>query len=130
MTIAADSYFAQTYAEARAKFLAASDAAGLAVTSHAHPLPGHDGEALAMDVVRDGATDAPSLLLVTSACHGVEGFCGSGVQNALLADSTLRAQARDAGIAILFIHALNPWGFSQWRRTTDRKSTRLNSSHG
>ena len=115
---AADSYFAQTYAEARAKFLAASAAAGLAVTSHVHPLTGHDGEVLAMDIVRDGPADAPSLLLVTSACHGVEGFCGSGVQGALLADAALRQQARDAGIAILFIHALNPWGFSQWRRTT------------
>ena len=72
----ADTYFAQTYAEARAKFLAAAAAAGLPVTSHLHPLPGHDGEALAMDVVRDGPADAPSLLLVTSACHGVEGFCG------------------------------------------------------
>ena len=114
----ADNFFAQSYAEARAKFLAASAAAGLAVTGHVHPLPGHDGEVLAMDIVRDGPADAKSLLLVTSACHGVEGFCGSGVQGALLADSALRQQARDAGIAILFIHALNPWGFSQWRRTT------------
>ena len=114
----ADHFFAQSYAEARAKFLAASAAAGLTVTSHVHPLPGHDGEVLAMDIVRDGPADAKSVLLVTSACHGVEGFCGSGVQGALLADAALRQQARDAGVAILFVHALNPWGFSQWRRTT------------
>ena len=78
--------FAQTYAEARAKFLAAVDAAGLDVHSHAHPLLGRDGEALAMDVVRDGPADATRLLIVSSACHGVEGFCGSGVQVALLGD--------------------------------------------
>ena len=111
-------FFAQTYAEARAGFLAAAQAAGLAVQSHPHPLKGRDGEDLAMDVVRDGPADAPALLLVSSACHGVEGFCGSGVQRALLADAAFRQQARAAGVAVLYVHALNPWGFSWWRRTT------------
>ena len=110
--------FAQTYDEARAKFLAAVDAAGLDFHSHAHPLLGRDGEALAMDVVREGARDAKSLLIVSSACHGVEGFCGSGVQVALLGDEAFRAAARAAGVAVLHVHALNPYGFSWWRRTT------------
>ena len=48
-------FFAPSYAEARAKFLAAAEAAGLAVQSHRHPLLGRDGEVLAMDVARDGA---------------------------------------------------------------------------
>ena len=61
--------------------------------SHAHPLLGRDGEALAMDVVRDGAADARALLIVSSACHGVEGFCGSGVQVALLRDAAWHAAA-------------------------------------
>ena len=114
----ANQHFSQTYAEARAKFRAAAEAAGLAIDSHAHPLTGHDGEALAMDVVRDGPADAPALLLLTSACHGVEGFCGSGVQVALLQDTALRAAAHQAGVALLYVHALNPHGFSWWRRTT------------
>ncbi len=111
-------FFAQSYGEARAGFLAEAEAAGLAVQSHPHPLRGMDGEPLAMDVARDGAADAPAVLIVSSACHGVEGFCGSGVQRALLAEQDLRARARAAGVALLFIHALNPWGFSWWRRTT------------
>ena len=111
-------FFAQTYAEARGKFLAAADAAGLAVQSHPHPLIGHDGEPLAMDVARVGPADAQGLLMVSSACHGVEGFCGSGVQNALLADAGFHAQAMEAGVAVLYVHALNPHGFSFWRRTT------------
>jgi len=119
MTAAHDPHFAQTYADARAKFLAAAAAAGLAVQSHPHPLPGHDGEALAMDIVRDGPADAPALLVLSSGCHGVEGFCGSGVQSAVLADTALRRTARDAGVAILLVHALNPWGFSHWRRVTE-----------
>jgi hypothetical protein len=111
-------FFAQAYAEARQKFLAAAAAAGLGVQSHPHPLPGKDGEALAMDVARSGPADAASLLIVSSACHGVEGFCGSGLQNALLADAGFQRQSDAAGVAVLYVHALNPYGFSWWRRTT------------
>lgn len=111
-------HFSQTYAEARGKFLQAADQAGWAVESHVHPLVGHDGETLAMDVARIGPADAAGLLLVTSACHGVEGFCGSGVQIRLLHDPDWHAAVRDSGCAVLFIHALNPHGFSHWRRTT------------
>jgi hypothetical protein len=110
--------FSQTYAEARAKFLAAAEAAGLDVTSHVHPLRGRDGEEMAMDVVRDGPADAAGVLILSSGCHGVEGYCGSGVQVALLGDQAFRAAAREAGVAVLHIHALNPYGFSWWRRTT------------
>jgi hypothetical protein len=111
-------YFSQSYSEARAKFLAAAEQAGLVVESQVHPLLGRDGETLAMDVARDGSKDAPGLLIVSSACHGVEGYCGSGVQIALLDDDAWRAAAREANVAVLYIHGLNPYGFSWWRRTT------------
>ncbi len=114
----ASAAFSQSYAEARAKFLAVAEAAGLDVQSHAHPLLGRDGEALAMDVVRDGPADAKHVLLISSACHGVEGYCGSGVQITLLGDAAFRAAARAAGVAVLYVHGLNPHGFSWWRRTT------------
>lgn len=110
--------FAQSYREAREKFFAAAERAGLDVESHVHPLLGRDGETLAMDVVLDGPRDASRLLIITSACHGVEGFCGSGIQNALLHDGPWRRTAADAGVAVLYIHALNPYGFSWWRRVT------------
>lgn len=114
-------FFAQSYAEARAKFRAACEAQGLHVLSHAHPMLGRDGEPLAMDVALAGPADAKRLLMITSGCHGVEGYCGSGVQNALLASTgngAFAARARDAGVAVLYIHALNPYGFSWLRRTT------------
>lgn len=113
-----DAAFAQTYAEARSKFLQAAAAAGLAVQAHRLPLRGRDGEELAVDVARHGADDAAHLLIVSSGCHGVEGFCGSGVQGALLRDPSWHAAAAPAGVAVLYVHALNPWGFSWWRRTT------------
>jgi len=112
------SAFAQTYAEARGKFIAAAEAAGLDVFGHAHPMLGRDGEALAMDVALEGRRDAHSLLLVSSGCHGVEGFCGSGVQVALLRDAAWRALLHESGVAVLYLHALNPYGFSWWRRVT------------
>ena len=110
--------FADTYAQARQKFLTAAAAAGLQAESTPHPLQGRDGEALAMDVARDGPADAANLLIVSSACHGVEGFCGSGVQVAALGDGAWHEQARAAGVAVLYIHGLNPFGFSHLRRTT------------
>jgi len=114
----ASRFFAQSYAEARSKFLAAAEAAGLQVGTHPHPLPGRDGELMAMDVARFGPQDSDRLLIISSACHGVEGYCGSGVQGALLADAGLHAAAGAAGVALLYIHALNPYGFSWLRRTT------------
>jgi hypothetical protein len=116
--VKASTYFAQSYAEARRKFIDAATAAGQEPVAHPHPLLGRDGEALAMDVARFGAADAPAVLVITSGCHGVEGFCGSGVQNALLADRGLHAAAGSAGVALLYMHALNPYGFSWLRRTT------------
>lgn len=110
--------FSSSYAQARIKFLDAAAAAGLAVQSHAHPLKGRDGEDLAMDVARDGPTDAHNLLIVSSACHGVEGYCGSGVQVHALHDAEWLEKARATGTAVLYIHALNPYGFSHIRRTT------------
>ena len=111
-------HFSQSYQEARTKFLAAAEACDLDVQSHPHPMLGRDGEELAMDVALDGARDAARLLIVSSACHGVEGYCGSGVQTMLLRDASFRATAAQAGVAVLYIHALNPYGFSWSRRTT------------
>ncbi|MDE2613308.1 MAG: M14 family metallopeptidase [Burkholderiales bacterium] len=118
VALSAERFFAASYAQARGRFLAAAEGAGLDVQSHAHPLTGRDGEPLAMDVARQGAADAGALLVVSSACHGVEGYCGSGVQNALLADAGFRRAAAEAGVAVLYVHALNPWGFSWLHRTT------------
>jgi hypothetical protein len=110
--------FSPSYARARTQFLEAAATAGLSIESHAHPLKGRDGEDLAMDVVRDGPADAERLLIVSSACHGVEGYCGSGVQVFALHDDEWRARARAANVAVLYIHALNPYGFSHLRRFT------------
>jgi len=110
--------FSPSYARARVRFLEAAASAGMAIRSHNHPLRGRDGETLAMDVALDGPANAQRLLIVSSACHGVEGYCGSGVQVFAAHDAEWRAHARRAGISVLYIHALNPHGFSFERRVT------------
>ena len=110
--------FSQGYAEARQRFLTALAEVGLVAQAHVHPLRGQDGEELALDVALDGEATSARMLIISSACHGVEGFCGSAVQTMLLHDAAFRAHCRANGVAVLYLHALNPHGFSWWRRTT------------
>jgi len=78
------SYFSESYTESRGKFLAAADAANAHLTSIKHPGQGPDGEALYMDVASVGRQDAENAVVIVAGTHGIEGFCGAGVQTALL----------------------------------------------
>ncbi|VVE49954.1 hypothetical protein PCE31106_04606 [Pandoraea cepalis] len=122
----ANKFFSATYAQARARFAAAARAAGAAVTSHLLPgIAGREGEELATDVVRLGAPRTRRLLILTSGTHGVEGFCGSAAQVALLGDAGLQARLAAADVAILVVHAINPYGFS-WLSRTNEDNVDLN----
>ena len=111
------SYFSPNYATARAKFLAAATAAGGAPVAYPHPLKGPEGEDLATDVVRIGPADAHRYIVLNTATHGVEGFCGSG---ALIGALTERLDRElPPGVAFLMIHAINPHGFAWIRRVTE-----------
>jgi len=112
-------HFAPNYAEARAGFLAAAARRGLAVESAVNPLKGAHGEELATDAVLLGVPDAPSLLILTSGTHGVEGFCGSGCQRALLDDDDMIRRLEAGRVAVLLVHAVNPYGFSHLRRVNE-----------
>jgi hypothetical protein len=114
----AEGAFSRSYAEARRKFLDAAAAAHLPVYSTQHPLPGRDGEPLALDVAIAGNPNAERVLMVSSGCHGVEGYCGSGVQVAALRDPQWAARLAAGDLAVLYLHALNPYGFSHIRRVT------------
>ena len=118
MTSAA--YFASSYAKARAQFLQAAADNGLSVDSYAiEAHVGLEGETLTTDVVRLGPASAGRLLVTTSGTHGVEGFCGSASQIALLHDQGLRALLDQSNVAILVVHAINPYGFSYLSRTNE-----------
>jgi predicted deacylase len=116
----ASQHFSSSYANAREQYLRA--AADIQVRVESHVIPGHrglEGEELATDVVRLGPETARRLLVLTSGTHGVEGFCGSAAQIALLHDRVLQALLDKLNVAVLVVHAINPYGFSHLSRTNE-----------
>lgn len=122
-----DACFSRSYAQARQRFVDAAQAVGARQRSIPMPelpdlpdLRGANGEPLSTDLAYLGADDAHSLIVLSSGVHGVEGYCGSGCQIALLQDAELLRAAEQHRVAILLIHAVNPWGFSHgWRTNED-----------
>ncbi len=112
----AGSPFSDTYAEARDKFRNAAIGAGAHLSSYAHPERGPDGGDLTTDVAWIGPADARGVLVLVSGTHGVEGHCGSGAQ----IDWLRRGEAARLGpdLAVLLVHAINPYGFAWSRRVT------------
>lgn len=111
-------YFSGSYAEARKAFLDACESAGVSVRSHVMPgLRGPQGEELAMDVARAGAVSPARLVIVSSGTHGIEGYAGSACQTGLLRAGL--ATDLPPGAGIVFIHAVNPYGFAHERRVNE-----------
>lgn len=92
-----------------------ASAAGAKVHSYLNPYQGPEGEELATDVIFLGDSHADSVLVLLSATHGVEGFCGSAVQVDFLRCGVQIPE----GVAVLLIHAINPHGFAWLRRVTE-----------
>ncbi|MEL8054999.1 MAG: M14 family metallopeptidase [Pseudomonadota bacterium] len=112
------SYSSDHYTEAREKFLAACVERNLTVESLLNPnAKGSRGEDLYTDIALIGRADAPTMLIISSATHGVEGYCGSGPQTGLLREGYFDPLPDDT--AVLMIHAMNPYGFSHDRRVTE-----------
>lgn len=114
--MSAKRFFARDYAEARAKFLEAAAAAGAKVQTFKHPEKGPNGELLATDVARIGSPSARNIVVIQSATHGVEGFCGSGTQVGWLKLGDWKKLPKN--VAVLLVHAINPHGFAWVRRVT------------
>lgn len=114
-----DACFSGSYREARQKFLARCAQSPAAMRAYESPLRGRDGEALAVDCALFGKPDSAKLLIVSSGCHGVEGYCGSGIQIHSLDGAWLQLMAQQKNVAVLYVHALNPHGFSYGRRVTE-----------
>lgn len=115
--------FSTSFAAARALFRERAAAAGGHLEEHVHPLAGPQGEPLFLDVARFGRDDARRVLLVHSGTHGIEGYCGSGIQSFLLAGGL--ASRLPAEAALVLVHAVNPWGFA-WSRRVNEDNVDLN----
>jgi hypothetical protein len=110
-------FFAPTYRVAREQLLGAVADTGAFVASHEHPGPSSDEQPLFTDIVRLGPEGARRILLIISGTHGVEGFAGSAIQIAALRHAHAVGLPDDT--ALLLIHALNPYGFSWYRRVDE-----------
>ncbi len=110
--------FSRTYPEARAKFVDAVRAAGGTVTSYRHDTQkGPAGEDLYLDVGVVGPKDASRRMVAACGTHGIEGFSGSAAQVAWLAGGG--AKRLPADTSVVFLHAMNPWGFAHQTRCTE-----------
>jgi hypothetical protein len=114
-----DSCFSDSYFEARDKFKAAARDAGAAVTSFVLGNLGPVGEELTSDIAWLGAPDAPKVLATISGTHGVEGFFGSATQIEWLRRAKVAPLPKNSEVAVLHIHAINPYGFAWLRRSNE-----------
>jgi Protein of unknown function (DUF2817) len=99
--------FSTSYAQARVKFLEAAATAGLQIESFNHPLPGKDGEVVALDTALQHPANVKTtdkLLVMNSASKGAESFGGSGAQVFVLHDAEWMYKARAAGVSVLYLH--------------------------
>jgi hypothetical protein len=115
--ISMDSCFSENYALAREKFLRTAREAGARVSSFLLGNQGPEGVELASDVAWLGAPNAAKVLATISGTHGVEGFFGSATQIEWLRRSKSAQLPKD--VAVLHIHAINPYGFAYLRRTNE-----------
>ena len=112
-----DACFAVDYRSARDLFLRLARAAGGRMHAYPNTNRGPYGETLTTDIAWFGPQDASRVLVLVSATHGVEGFCGSGAQVDWILTGGPSALPPDT--AALLVHALNPHGFAWLRRVTE-----------
>lgn len=93
--------------------------------SYTHPMLSPSKEPLATDVFWIGPKESNRVIVLISGTHGIEGYAGSAIQSFLLSligNGDLRLPQ---DTALLFIHALNPWGMA-WHRRCDEKGIDIN----
>lgn len=110
-------HFYFKYSKARHNFLSAASDQATLIKSWQHPLRGIGGEKLYLDLAWFGALSAKKVLLLISGVHGVEGYCGSGIQVGSIRTGWHRLA--DDNLAIVMIHGLNPYGMSHIRRVNE-----------
>jgi len=111
------SLFRANYTVARSAFVESARRAGAKLSNQTGPLSGLDGESLTVDVAAFGHRGAAKIVFLTSGLHGVELSAGTQCQVDLLQSGRLSELPND--IAVVLIHAANPWGASFGRRYTE-----------
>lgn len=110
-------FYHDSYKECRKAFLcAAQEVKALHTIIESIPL-NELQEDLFTDIVHLKSEGKNPLVVLTSGLHGIEGYVGSALQLFLMAKIFSR-EIDISGIDLLFVHAVNPWGFKNNRRVT------------
>lgn len=123
-SLPAGDFFPDHYQAARERWLTGLHSTPSCSERRDFPVPGQSppGGGLHTDCAWLGARTASHVLVLIGGTHGIEGFTGSAVLLDLL--TRLPAQLPES-LAILCIHALNPWGYA-WHRRCDAEGIDLN----
>lgn len=113
-------FYSADYDEARRRFRDAAAKIGWSLGSHAVPQGSDESPTpLSIDWATHGPDSPDQTLIVSSGLHGVEGFFGSALQLAAL-DSVFSGWTPPEGLRVVFVHALNPYGFANRRRVDEQ----------
>ena len=112
------SYYSPDYQTARRRFRSAATEANALQECHSLIPEQYDEDDLSIDVALIGSECPEWTLVVTSGLHGIEGFFGSAIQLALLAQfGSGRVLPRNGRIVL--VHAINPFGYRFLRRVNE-----------
>ncbi|GLQ29665.1 DUF2817 domain-containing protein [Litoribrevibacter albus] len=117
------SWFQSDYLSARTLFLEMASHSVNQISSRSWALPAH--AELSIDTRWIGNHDAETVVVILSATHGVEGYCGSAVQSFLLHWLDQQDMSLPSDTAMLLVHSLNPWGMD-WARRCNEQGVDLN----
>jgi len=113
-------YFPENYEQARQNFRNEADI----ITSteseakfFSFKIPSQIDDDLTTDVLYIPAKQQKNLLILSSGVHGIEGFVGHAIQ--IMFIKTFLSENLITNTGILFIHAVNPYGFKYIRRVSE-----------
>jgi hypothetical protein len=115
---AMDSLFPTTYEDSRARFiqsLSLIQQKWHATQLEAHPLRTHPD--LTIDWLWAHARKKETLVILSTAEHGIEGYVGAAMLNLFIEEFAPRLNPETTGL--LLIHGLNPWGMKHHRKVNE-----------
>ncbi|RHY92740.1 hypothetical protein DYB35_005353 [Aphanomyces astaci] len=119
-------FFSEDYYQARHLFREAARSANADLHVISYPVDGMSDLSIDVAILRGSPT---SLVVHLSGTHGVEGFAGSAIQSAYLSNkTTLTARRHAQAPTLVFVHAVNPYGFAKLRRYNEH-NVDLNRNH-
>ncbi|MCI0609978.1 MAG: M14 family metallopeptidase [Anaerolineae bacterium] len=113
-----DKYFPSSYEDSRARFLQSLNLIQQKWHStllETHPLKDHSD--LSIDWLWAHAHKKETLVIISTAEHGIEGYVGSAMMKIFIEEFAPRLNPENTGL--LLIHGLNPWGMKHHRKVNE-----------